>query len=308
MAIQTVIAEVLKKRHQKVPMLEQAEREWHDLSQQLETLRSMASDPVEGNDMPDEFQDAIANIANQVSSLQQDIDELLPQFKNIAERFRKSTINIGVAGKARQGKSTILQHISGLRDQEIPTSNELPCTGAKSKIYDYEGEPYAQIDFYSADEFLKDIVTWYFKRLKLPALFSLSEFEKPLPSLNLEQSNERMLEQAIYDRLVSIHKAFPTFKHELSTSKRVPLAEIPGYVTQKNSIYMAVKVAHVFTKFPNHDVSGLCLVDLPGNDKPPSDYSRLNILLSKCKNKADVERNVFTVVLNHLEQKLKEIT
>lgn len=385
MAIQHVITEVLKKRHQKVPMLERAERELHELSQQLDALRHMANETAEVANVPDEFRDVTANIANQVGNLQQEITALLPKFTNITERFRKTTINIGVAGKARQGKSTVLQHISGLRDQEIPTSNELPCTGAKSKIYDYEGEPYAQIDFYSADEFLKENLAWYFKRLKLPTPFSLRDFKNPLPPLNIENSTERMLDQAIYDRLILIHKAFPTFENCLSTSKRVPLQEIPDYVTQRKNMYMAVKVAHIYTKFPNHDVTGLCLVDLPGleaaqnqeiklvsslerevdavifmklpssmgdlwddndykvinlidnsvkeielnnwlfivlnelqdssnakivqllKDNPPADYKQLNLLISKCKNPTDVERNVFASVLNHLEQNLEKI-
>ena len=40
MSIKAVISEVLKKRHQNVPMLEQTERELLELSRQLDALRS----------------------------------------------------------------------------------------------------------------------------------------------------------------------------------------------------------------------------------------------------------------------------
>lgn len=265
MNLSAVITEILKQRHAKVPMLEQVEHELLALSAQLEDVRSMAALAAEDvEDIPEEFRTVIGSVTSGVSSLQEEIVELIPRMANLTERFRKNTINIGVAGTARQGKSTLLQNISGLTDQEIPTSDELPCTGAKSKIYHFEGDPYARIDFYTADEFLRELIIPYFQRLQFPKPLSLREFEQPLPALNLDQRQERTLEDAIYERLTKIHQAFPSFKHLLSTSKTVPLSEIPEYVTQKNTLYLAVKAAHIFTKFPNHDVTGLCLVDLPG--------------------------------------------
>lgn len=284
MAIQTVIAEILKKRHQKVPMLEQAKRELDELAQQLDALRSMANDTVEAENVPDDFREVTANVANQVSNLQQDIMELLPKFTNITERFRKKTINIGVAGNARQGKSTVLQHISGLTDQEIPTSDKLPCTGAKSKIHHFEGDPYAHIEFYSADEFFRDIISPYFQdfqRLNFPRVYSLSEFEKPLPQLNLAQSSEPVSDEAKYKKLAEIHQAFPTFKHVLSTEKTIPLAEIREYVTQEKKLYLAVKTAYIYTRFPNHDVSGLCFVDLPGMEAAQYHEQKLAVSLKQ---------------------------
>lgn len=284
MAIQTVIAEVLKKRHQKVPMLEQAKRELDELAHQLDALRSMANDTVEAENVPDDFREVTANVANQVSNLQQDITELLPKFTNVTERFRKKTINIGVAGNARQGKSTVLQHISGLTDQEIPTSDKLPCTGAKSKIHHFEGEPYADIEFYSADEFFRDIISPYFQdfqRLNFPRVYSLSDFEKPLPQLNLAQSTEPVSDEAKYKKLAEIHQAFPTFKHVLSTEKTIPLAEIREYVTQEKKLYLAVKTAYIYTRFPNHDVTGLCFVDLPGMEAAQYHEQKLAVSLKQ---------------------------
>ena len=105
MSIKAVISEVLKKRHQNVPMLEQTERELLELSRQLDALRSMASDTADSANVPPDFRDATANIANQVGNLQQDITELLPKVTNLTERFRKDTVNIAMAGKAKQGKS-----------------------------------------------------------------------------------------------------------------------------------------------------------------------------------------------------------
>lgn len=264
MAIQHVITKVLKKRHQNVPMLEQTERALHELTQQLDTLRHMAGDTTELENVPEDFREVTANIGNQIGSLQQEIADLLPKVANVAERFRKDTINIGVAGRAKQGKSTILQSISGLPKELIPTREDAACTATKSKIYHFEGEAYAHIDFYAADEFLKEMVVPSFKQLRLPPPFSLRDFQNPLPPLNVEESQERLLDKEIYDQLSKLQQAFPAFHQELSTSKTIQIADIPHYVTKDHAVSMGIKAAHIYTRFPNHDVTGLCLIDLPG--------------------------------------------
>ncbi|GAK49413.1 hypothetical protein U14_00635 [Candidatus Moduliflexus flocculans] len=263
MSIKAVISEVLKKRHQNVPMLEQTERELLELSRQLDALRSMASDTADSANVPPDFRDATANIANQVGNLQQDITELLPKVSNVTERFRKETINICVAGRAKQGKSTILQSISGLPKEFIPVKEDAACTATKSKIYHVEGEPYARIDFYAADEFLKEMVAPSFKRLRLSPPFSLREFQNPLPPLNPE-GDQMLLDKEVYSQLANVHRAFPAFQQELSTSKTIRITDIPNYVTKDNDVSMGIKTAHISTRFPNHDVTGLCLIDLPG--------------------------------------------
>jgi hypothetical protein len=261
-------------------MLEQTERQLLDLTQQLDALRHMANETA-GGAIPQDFLDVTATIADQVGHLKNEITDVVPKLSNLTERFRKKTINIGVAGNARQGKSTVLQHISGLTDQEIPTSDKLPCTGAKSKIHHFEGKAYADIEFYSADEFFRDIILPYFQdfqRLNYPLITSLHDFEKPLPQLDFAQSAELVSDEAKYKKLVEIHQAFPEFKHLLSTEKTVPLSEISKYVTQQDKLYLAVKTAYIYTKFPNHDVTGLCFVDLPGMEA--AQYHELKLALS----------------------------
>ncbi|MBR3222549.1 MAG: hypothetical protein IKF72_10005 [Kiritimatiellae bacterium] len=49
-------------------------------------------------------------------------------------RLRRDSINIGVAGKARQGKSQILQMLTGLGDEQIPTGAGGFCTASRSVV------------------------------------------------------------------------------------------------------------------------------------------------------------------------------
>ena len=50
-------------------------------------------------------------------------------------RLRRESINIGVAGKARQGKSMILQMLTGLGDKQIPTGEGGFCTAVRSIVH-----------------------------------------------------------------------------------------------------------------------------------------------------------------------------
>lgn len=268
MTVRAVIAEVLEQRHKKVLMLEKVHHGLAELEMQLDSLQQMAAEVEEDpEEVPQDIVKFSSKIANHINDLQGEVVQLNASIVSLTKRFSKETINIGVAGKARQGKSTLLQKISGLSNQEIPTSDELPCTGAKSKIYHSEESPYAKIEFYSKEEFLKEILYAYFDKLNMPKPFSLKRFGSALPELDEKVRDDRNLDKAIYEKLNFIHQAFPSFSELLSKShKLLGLEEIIDYVTQSEgrTRYLAVKTANIYTKFPNHDVTGLCLVDLPG--------------------------------------------
>ncbi len=266
MTVRTVITNVLELRHKKVLMLEKVYNGLDELAMQLDSMQQMQTE-LQADDDPPDFVRITSKIIEQLRPLPENIQELNVSIANLTKRFSKETINIGVAGKARQGKSTLLQQISGLSNQEIPTSDELPCTGAKSKIYHSEESSYAKIEFYTREEFLKEIIHAYYDKLNLAKPFSLKRFADPLPELDDSLSKDRNLDKAVFEKLKLIHDAFPSFTDSLSKSPKVlELNEIIDYVTQSSgrTRYLAVKTANIYTKFPNHDVTGLCLVDLPG--------------------------------------------
>lgn len=268
MTVRTVIADVLDQRHQKVLTLERVHNGLTELEMQLDSLQQMAVETeAEADQIPPEMTQTTAKIACHINDFKEEVAQLVVSVTQLTKRFSKETINIGVAGKARQGKSTLLQKISGLSNQEIPTSDELPCTGAKSKIYHSEDDPHAKIEFYSKEEFLKEILHAYYDKLNLPKPFSLKRFSEALPALDDRNNDDRNLDKAIYEKLKFIHEAYPSFAEFLSKPQKIlELDEIINYVTQSDgrTWYLAVKNANIYTKFPNHDVTGLCLVDLPG--------------------------------------------
>ncbi|CAD5941635.1 hypothetical protein NIVACYA_02409 [Planktothrix agardhii] len=56
------------------------------------------------------------------SQFQHDISENLGALSKLRERFSRDTLNIGVVGRMRQGKSRLLQTLSGLTNDEIPSA------------------------------------------------------------------------------------------------------------------------------------------------------------------------------------------
>ena len=75
---------------------------------------------------------ALYNIlAGVYTSVESDLNADLERLRN---RFSRKALNITVIGRARQGKSRLLQTITGLSAEEIPDGNLAFCTGVRSDI------------------------------------------------------------------------------------------------------------------------------------------------------------------------------
>lgn len=259
------IERVLAKRQGQQPKLEALQRYLRELEEELRDLRRLASEATASADAPDELRRRAASLAGAIGGLEIQISEAKANSANLLARFTKKTINIGVAGKARQGKSTILQAISGLDSRVIPTSDGLPCTGAKSRILHRSDDPHAEVEFYTEPEFLREIIHAYYEELRLsPVPLSLDEFKKSFPP---KPQFEKPEEHAVYDKLKELHTSLETYRPYLSREpKRIRLDEVRDYVSQEDGRkrYIAVRCANIYVPFPNGDVTGLAMVDLPG--------------------------------------------
>lgn len=200
------------------------------------------------------------------SQFQKDISDNLGTLSKLRERFSRDTLNIGVVGRMRQGKSRLLQALSGLTNGEIPSLPGEACTAVRSTVYHHEGETYARVVFHSQDSFLKDVIHPYFKQLKLGALpKTLDEFARPLPNSLTGATNK-----AMYDHLKNYHQNLSRYRSLLKDSSEViqiSKQEIIQYVTQNRGDYfhhLAVKEVKIYSRFRNPDVGKIALVDVPG--------------------------------------------
>ena len=164
------------------PLVSEVELE----AQRLESLISIISDLETHFDETKGINQEIVEQLNSINlqELKNKIIKEKQEFNKLIKRFKRETLNIGVVGIARQGKSTLLQSLSGLDNSHIPSSSGLPCTSVQSTIHNHsEKKTYGKVYFYSESEFIKEILTPYYEELKFnPIPKSLVEF-KDLPTI-----------------------------------------------------------------------------------------------------------------------------
>ena len=211
-------------------------------------------------------------------------DDLQAGMTNIHRRLSRDTLNIAVIGLARQGKSRLLQSITGLSPDVIPDSDRSVCTGVRSDIINdpEASNTWAYVNFLSEEEFITNTVGRYFTELKrhkpgLSAPETLAEFRhcilpdrETFTTQNIEDET-RMRNYIGELRKLQAH--LPEYQNYLGTgrSAKIPEAEIRRYVVQNDSVtgeeffrHMAVESVEIHCKFPHEDAGALKLIDLPG--------------------------------------------
>lgn len=208
------------------------------------------------------------------AKIQLSIAAELEALSKLKIRFLRNTLNIGVIGRARQGKSRLLQSLTGLTAAEIPDGSGQHCTGVRSTIHHNPAfETFGEVTFHTERSFLDEVISPYYEQLKLGAKpITLGEFgSQPLPSLPSNVAGAEV--GAKYEHLRKYHKNFDKCRHlfrEISP-RRITRDEIREYVAQDNLQgeriyfnYLAVKEVKIVCQFPNDDVGQIALVDLPG--------------------------------------------
>lgn len=210
------------------------------------------------------------------SAIQKSIDIELTTLNSLKSRFSRNTLNIGVVGRARQGKSRLLQSLTGLSTAEIPDGDDQHCTGVRSNVHHNSEikETYAQVWFHTERSFLDEVIAPYYEQLHLGSRpRSIQDFaDIPLPGLPKELAEKRQA-AAKYDHLCRYHQNIDKYRNALSESspRRISRHEIREYVAQdtleRKRIYfnyLAVREVKIVCSFPNVDVGQIALIDMPG--------------------------------------------
>lgn len=216
-------------------------------------------------------------------------------WENLWKRFERNSVNIGVVGLARQGKSTFLQAVSGLTDNEIPSSDGQPCTTVQSNIFHSDGITSGVVHFHSEKSFLEEIIQPYYEALGfLNPPQSLTQFRNnSLPAEPTDPERGAKI-GSLYGHLrdeyyLNFDKYSNSLKQE-KWHKEITQNEIKRYVSQeydRNSkpVYfehLAVEKVKIFCPFPKVDVQQIALVDMPGlGDTRLGDAERMIAALSQ---------------------------
>ncbi|MBP5976328.1 hypothetical protein HW132_27265 [Brasilonema sp. CT11] len=174
-----------------------------------------------------------------LTTLQSSINTELEALTKLKERFCRKTLNIGVVGRAKQGKSQLLQSLTGLTSGEIPDRNTHHCTGICSFIYNNKnGETYAEVWFHSEQSFLDEVISPYYEKLGLGEKpKTVDEFAtKPLPLL-LSNHPEYPAQVAAYEQLLQYHIHLDKYRSllEQSSPRHISQNQIREYVAQETA-------------------------------------------------------------------------
>ncbi|MDE6677754.1 MAG: hypothetical protein K2K02_01820, partial [Ruminococcus sp.] len=197
------------------------------------------------------------------------------------KRLSRDNLHISFVGSAGQGKSLVMQNISGLPKSVIPSSDGGDCTGAKSIITNSENETVsAKITFYTKTE-LVGIVNQYLQILtnKSQTIRYISD----IPGIELEPIRKRVesigiaKDEELLDYLSKYIEHFDEYSKNLTDSESMePISvsedEIEKYVAQYSSAdtsieyyqYLSVKFANISKHFPHDDAGKIVLVDTVG--------------------------------------------
>jgi len=275
------IDNVIAQRH---PLAQRIEA----VAKNLEALSSIVSRCEEYHVFLKAREDAsVSTLPEQVdwSAIRISIKSERDSLDKLKARFSRDTLNIGVVGRARQGKSRLLQSLTQLTRAEIPDGDRQHCTGVRSTICHKPdlspNETYAEVSFYSAQSFLQDVLTPYYQELKLGEVpKSLGAFaNQPLSKLpnHFQDYAEPKAKYEYLNRYRSRYTEYSGLLTEYSgllqatESLRISRADIRKYVAQDDLNgdriffnYLAVREVKIFCPFPNQEVQKIALVDMPG--------------------------------------------
>ncbi|CCH31078.1 hypothetical protein ABZ816_02275 [Actinosynnema sp. NPDC047251] len=255
----TGIEEVLRRRRERLPEVRAEAARWRVIAESVGSLHDIGDDDARSR---------FAGLATRVG-------EALDALSAVESRLARENLCVGVSGRARVGKSTLLQSISGLSDEQIPTGPDVPVTAVRSRIV-HSTARRAVLTTHTADSFLAEVIAPYHAELGIAgAPRTLAEFRErhyPVPS---EDDVERHSAVGLYERLRRMQATLDSYAGLLDGQDLVvdvdrlrPYVAYPTNDEEKAGVvdrrYLAVREAVIECTFPQEEVHRLTLVDLPG--------------------------------------------
>lgn len=263
---------VLHRRREHLPVVDEEIDRWHRVLRLVTEL----GDAVAGAGTVAAREPLHAVLDSwDTAAMRRSAQDCLDVLATVRSRVSRNTVNIGVSGRARNGKSTVLQSLSGLDDRQIPSGRGQPVTAVRSRIYHSATDRGARLTMHTEASFIDDVIAPYHAELGIrPAPRSVPEFaEYRYPRVDEGVSgSDRPRLAPILARLREAQDALGSYRQSLTGEVRtVDLADIREWVaypeaetTPVKRPYLAVRDAAITCSFPIEDVTALGLVDMPG--------------------------------------------
>lgn len=260
-SLQEQINQILAARKERLSSVVKEKDFWNKISENF----SRFSDAVQAaeNQNP-----CLSGLTTKTRAAAQTANDMLKKFSQLTDRFNRDEICIGIGGAARMGKSTFLQAVTGLGDEQIPTSDKFFTTAGRSLIVNAT-EAVAIADMHTERSFLEKVIAPMCREIGIQAPASLEELEK----LNLPQGDTDTQQKFdVIKRLSGAIKELSSIRPELTGQKqrRINIKNLRDFVAYpeggmiKAGKFMAVDKITIYAPFPGSEVKQLRVVDLPG--------------------------------------------
>lgn len=280
-AIRETIDIILEKRKEMLPKIERWEQGLRSRRNSLESMRGQI-ESIKRFEKDSSRTEVLEGLIHDIEDYTGEISQDIEAVHDLSGRFSRDTVCIGVSGMARVGKSTTLQKMSGLADEQIPTGDRKNVTAVHSIIHnESKGKPRAKITYMGEDEFLDTYISALVasinesvpgdKRIATPSSLqdlknmsipdTLGEITTPTAGDSLLRLREaRDCVDSYQDCLGRPNQTIVLEGDNLKEYVAYPDEEGPN----ANRKYLAVKGVEIYCPFPSIPGVRLSLVDLPG--------------------------------------------
>ncbi len=296
-SIEAKINSIIAKRQERLPNLKNTLEKIDKMSSELSIFKNKKNEfkskiinsNIIENLSESEKNGIIDNLNNNITD--EKIDSIIQKLKetkrscnDAIRKFEKDNICIAIVGGARNGKSRLIQTITGLDDRIVPTSEDGFCTGARSTIENNENFKVI-IEFYTEEELLKKVISQYqnyeefvkcgSKDINLNSLSDVKDLYNRLYKENIVNGRQYLKRLRDYAEQQDSYKKYlgnhnkelnETQKDEISrfVSQIEKRIESGNEVTIKHYEFLAVKRVSIYCPFEVTTVRKIVLVDTVG--------------------------------------------
>lgn len=271
-AISARLANIIAQRQQRLPAVKAAVSAWGVVNDRLQDLEGAVDDLVEISPA-DLGPLRTTYLSHDLKAL---VAENVRRLRVVEARFSRGSVNLGVSGQARVGKSTLLQAISGLTDEQVPTGMGHPVTAVRSQIFHSGTHSRAILTLHDYASFRDEVLRPYHQELGLESPpRTLESFRREKYPATIEEKNQAeglLSRRGLLKRLRGMQEGLWSYEDYLTGEEReVPLEELRSWIAYPEAEaatppgrYLAVRAARIECKFPYAEVENLSLMDLPG--------------------------------------------